>query len=622
MASRPNFVWRVLRGFVHALDVARRFLLTIVFGVMLLVILFGGIWAAHTAIPAATALVVAPKGVLVEQREGSPSDRLRQIILGGGRNETLVADVIDAIDKARTDERVKVLVIRPDDLDGAALVHLREVRRAVERFRAAGKPVLALGDAFSQSQYYLATTADEIYLHDLGVVWIEGFGTFGTYFKDAIDRLEIEPNVFRVGRYKSAVEPFLRNDMSPEERGVALEFLGDLWNLWLADVTAARQLTPAELTTALNDLPARLRAAQGRPAQLALDLKLVDHVGGRDAADARLTELVGEDDKTHTWHQVDSDTYLWAAGRPDEGRPTSGPAVGVVRAVGMIVPGDQAPGRVGGDSTSALLREARFDDDVRAVVLRVDSPGGSAFASEVIRQEAMRLRDAGKPLVVSMGPVAASGGYWIATAGEEIWASPATLTGSIGIFGVFPTLEKPLARYLGMHVDGVGTTWLSGALRSDRALAPGVGDMIQQGLDAGYAEFLEHVATARKMTTRQADEVGQGRVWSGEAALRVGLVDHLGTLDDAVASAAAKAGLGERWRIVTIEQTPSLRDQLLNLLGSRVAHVWTPPATGHLVAGLRDAVGQVDLLLGRWPDPRGMWALCPTCLAEAPGASR
>lgn len=621
MASRPNFVWRLLRGFVHALDVARRFLLTILFGVMLLVVLFGGLWAAHTAIPDSTALVVAPKGVLVEQREGNASDRLRAMLFGGGRDETLLEDVVDAIDRARDDERVKVLVLRPDDLEGAALVHLREVRRAVERFRESGKPVLALGDAYSQSQYYLATTADEIYLHDLGVVWLEGYGTFGTYFRDAIERLEIEPNVFRVGRYKSAVEPFLRNDMSPEERVVALEFLGDLWTLWLADVTAARKLTPAELTTALDELPARLKAAQGRPARLALDLKLVDHVGGRDAADARLTELVGEDEKTHTWNQVDADTYLWAAGRPDDGRPTSGPAIGVVRAVGMIVPGEQAPGRVGGDSTSTLLREARFDEDVRAVVLRIDSPGGSAFASEVIRQEALRLRDAGKPLVVSMGPVAASGGYWIATAAEEIWASPATLTGSIGIFGVFPTIQKPLARYLGLHVDGVGTTWLSGALRSDRALGPGVADMIQQGLEAGYAEFLGHVATARRMTTEEANAVGQGRVWSGEDALRVGLVDHLGSLEDAVASAAAKAGLGDEWRIVEIEQTPSLREQLLMLLGSRVAQVWTPPATGRLAAGLRDAVEQVDALLGRWPDPRGLWALCPTCLAEAPGAT-
>jgi protease-4 len=619
MASRSNFVWRVLRGFVRALDVARRFLLTIIFGVMLLVILFGGLWASHTAVPRTTALVLAPKGVLVEQREGNASDRLRNMLWGTGRTETLVEDVVAAIDKAREDERVKVLVIRPDDLEGAALVHLREIRRAVDRFRAAGKPVLAIGDAFSQSQYYLATTADEIYLHDLGVVWIEGFGTFGTYFKDAIDRLEIQPNVFRVGRYKSAVEPFLRNDMSPEERTVALEFLGDLWTLWLADVTAARKTTPEALTAALDDLPARLRAAKGRPAQLALDLKLVDHVGGRDAADKRLIELVGEDESTHTWHQVDFDTYLWAAGRPDDGRPKSGPAVGVIRAVGMIVPGDQAPGRIGGDSTSELLREARFDDDVRAVVLRIDSPGGSAFASEVIRQEAERVRAAGKPLVVSMGPVAASGGYWIATAGEEIWASPATLTGSIGIFGVFPTLEKPLARYLGIHVDGVGTTWLSGALRSDRALQPGVADMIQQGLDAGYAEFLDHVATARKMTTEQADAVGQGRVWSGEDALRVGLVDHLGDLDDAVKSAASKAGLGDEWRIVHIEQTPTLREQLLNLLGSRVARLGPPP-TGRLVATLRDAVEQIDTLLGRWPDPRGMWALCPTCLSQAPAA--
>jgi protease IV len=620
MASSRNPVWRLLRGIVRGLDVARRFLLTIVFGVMLLVILLGGWWAAMTAIPPTTALVLAPRGVLVEQREGSASDRLRGLIFGDVRNETLVQDVVAAIDRAREDDRVKVLVVKPDELEGAALVHLREVRTAIDRFRATGKPVFALGDAFSQSQYYLATTADEIYLHDLGVVWLEGFGTFGTYFKDAIDRLEVEPNVFRVGKYKSAVEPFLRNDMSPEERVVALEFLGDLWNLWLADVTAARKLTPEELTTALDDLPARLRAAKGRPAQLALEMKLVDHVGGREVADARLVELVGEDDKTHTWHQVDYDTYLGAAGRPDEDRPTSGPGVGVIRAVGMILTGDQAPGRVGGDSMAELLREARFDEDVRAVVLRVDSPGGSAFASEVIRQEAERLKAAGKPLVVSMGPVAASGGYWIATAADEIWASPATLTGSIGIFGVFPTLEKPLARYLGMHVDGVGTTWLSGTMRSDRALAPGVADMIQQGLDAGYAEFLQHVATARKMTTEQVDGVAQGRVWSGEDALRVGLVDHLGTLDDAMKSAAAKAGLGDAWRILPIEQTPSLREQLLNMLGSRVAGAWPAPATGRLVAGLREAVEQVDAVLGRWPDPRGMWALCPTCLSENPSA--
>jgi protease-4 len=477
--------------------------------------------------------------------------------------------------------------------------------------------VIAYGDVFGQSQYYLAAQADELYLHPEGMVLIQGFGGAYNFYKDGLDRLGVEVHVFRVGEYKSAVEPYLRNDMSKESREMTLETLGELWRDWLADVAEARKLAAGDISALVDALPDRLRASHGDMAALALQARLVDKLSARDEVRQRLIALVGEDKATHSFRQVGFQDYLRAKGgnRSGEGR---GSAVAVVVAKGTILDGDQPSGTVGGDSTARLLRRARESDDVKAVVLRIDSPGGSAFASEIIRRECALVRKAGKPLVVSMSSLAASGGYWIATSSDEIFASPETITGSIGIFAVFPTFEKPLAKYLGVHTDGVGTTRFTDWMRPDRALDPGVADVMQQSIDNGYRDFLQRVAEARHMTTEQVDKIARGRIWSGQDARRLGLVDQLGGLDAAIASAARRAKLEKGYRVWYVEKPKSLREQAAQLLTARVASALRAlgaktAAGAPLPFSLASRLGAVESELrdlARWNDPRGLYAHC------------
>ena len=391
------------------------------------------------------------------------------------------------------------------------MTKLRDLRAAIADFKKSGKKVVAYSDGLMQAQYYLAAQADEVYLHPQGMLLLEGFGRWRNYYKEGLDRYGIDVHVFRVGEYKSAVEPYLRNDMSPEAKEMSLEFYGDLWRHYLADIAAARKIRPEDITSLIDAMPDRLRAAGGDMAKMALDAKMVDKLAPRDVVRQRLIDLVGEDEEKKSFRQIGVAEYLQAKGGDRTGAVGKGQAVAVVVAKGEILDGAQPAGTIGGDSTARVLRRAREDDAVKAVVLRVDSPGGSAFASEIIRRECELVRKAGKPLVVSMGSVAASGGYWISTASDEIWAAPETITGSIGIFGIFPTIDKPLAKYLGVHTDGVGTTRFSDVLRPDRPMDPAVADVFQQGIDHGYEEFLARVAQARKMTPEQVDKIARGR---------------------------------------------------------------------------------------------------------------
>jgi protease-4 len=350
---------------------------------------------------------------------------------------------------------------------------------------------------------------------------------------------------------------------------------------------------------------------------MALDAKLVDKLAQRDEVRKRMIELVGEDKEKKSFRQVGVETYLQARGGDRTGATGGGKAVAVVVAKGDILDGTQPAGTIGGDSTARLLRRAREDDSVKAVVLRVDSGGGSAFASEIIRRECELVRQAGKPLVVSMGSVAASGGYWIATASDEIWAAPETVTGSIGIFGVFPTIDKPLAKYLGVHTDGVGTTRFSDTLRPDRPLDPAVADIAQQYIDNGYRDFLTRVAQARKMTPEQVDKIARGRIWSGEDAKGIGLVDQLGSLDQAIESAAKRAKLEKGYRVWYIEKEKSLRERIASMLVAQALELataagWAPqaaPPALSVAGALRSLQADVERL-GRWNDPHGVYAHC------------
>ena len=611
-----NFTSSIKTGLcalARGIDSTRRMTLNILFvaviGVLIAVAFSGG----GPEVPKSTVLVVAPAGSLVEQLGGDPMEKMKQELTGGGEPETLLKDLVDAIAGAKEDKRVKALVLDLDKFGGAGLTKLQDLGAAIDDFKSSGKTVIATADEYSQSGYYLAAHADEIYLHPMGMAVLEGFGRYRTYYKDGIDRLELDWNVFKVGTFKSAVEPYLRNDMSPAAREANIEWMGDLWRAFLADVSSARGLPLGELVAYSENLGALIEAVEGDTAKAALDAGLIDTIATRDQVRDRLIELVGEDEDLHSYHRVSVDDYLEAEGGDRKGHKAKGDLVGVVVARGMILGGSQPPGKIGGDSTSALIRQARQDDNVKAIVLRVDSGGGSAFASEIIRRECELAKEQGKPVVISMGSVAASGGYWISMASDEIWAHPTTITGSIGIFGMFPTYQKPLAKYLGMRVDGVGTTSLAGAIRPDRELDPEVGKMIQAIINRGYEEFITLAAEARGVTPEDIDRIAQGRVWSGEDAHSLGLVDHLGGLDDAVASAAKLADLGDEFSVKYIEKELDFKEKMIADMFATAGTVFgvDHEAAGHTTAPHREVMRLIESqleALDNFNDPNGMYA--------------
>lgn len=609
--QRKSSVARFFGALWRGLDQTRRITVNLLF-VVLVVLLLGWLLSdGGPDIPDRTALVLAPEGDLVEQISGDPLDRAIEELAGGAEPQTLLRDLLDAIAAARDDDRVQVLVLDLNHMGGAGLSKLRDLRAAIADFKSAGKTVVATADDYSQSSYYLASTADEIHMHEMGLVLLSGYGRYRTYYKEGLDRLEVDMNIFRVGEFKSAVEPFLRNDMSDEARKANLEWLGDLWDVYLDDVAAARGMSKEELQATIDGFLDGLRE-DGRAARTALRFGLVDHVGNRDAVRDRLIELVGEDEEGTSFPQVDHATYL--ASLDQRASERAGDAqVAVIVARGTIVDGSAPPGEIGGDSTARLIRDARQDEAVKALVLRVDSGGGSAFASEVIRRELELAQAAGKPVVVSMGSVAASGGYWISTASDEIWASPSTITGSIGIFGMFPTFQKPLAKHLGVRVDGVGTTPLAGALRLDRELAPEVGEAIQLMIDQGYEDFLERVSKARGMTRDEVDAIARGRVWSGRDAHELGLVDHLGDLDQSIASAAEKAELDDDYGVRYVRKELDFQERLVADLLSGMAAVMGPRETVR-APGVHerflDFLQEQTEMLRTLNDPNGIYAHC------------
>ena len=511
-----------------------------------------------------TALVIEPKGKLVEQLTAKTVGSLIDEARGAGIVETLLKDVIDAIDAAKDDDRVQLLVLDLNSFSGAGLTKLQDMAEAITNFKTSGKKVIAIADFYGQDAYYLAAHADEVIVNEMGEILIEGFGRGRMYFKEGIDKLGLDVNIFKVGTFKSAVEPFELNGMSDYAKEANENWLGDLWQIYLNDVTAARGLKPQSLDQYAQEYPKLMAQANGELS--AVDFGLADQALSRVEAREYFIELVGENKETHSYNRVGLDDYLTTIKEDRFGRETKGNKVAVVVARGTILDGTQPAGTIGGDSTAALIRKARNDEEVKAIVLRVDSGGGSAFASEVIRRELEKARADGKPVIASMGSVAASGGFWISTSSDQIWAHPSTITGSIGIFGIFPTYQKPLAKYLGIRVDGVGTAPLAGGIRMDRELPSEMGDAIQSMVERGYREFLQRVADSRGMTTEEVDKVAQGRVWSGTDAYKLGLVDNLGDLDDAIAAAAKLAELDEDYVVSYIKQEEGFQDKFVREL--------------------------------------------------------
>jgi len=599
-----GLVWRILEGIRRVLHL------------ILLLVIFGFILAAlHTSIPSVphtAALVIAPEGEIVEQLASDPVRRAFGQASGGPAPETLLRDLTDAIAAAKSDERIKLIVLDLGNLDSSGLSKLQEIGAALREFRAAGKRVVAAADSMDQTQYYLAAQAGEVYLDPMGLVYLDGFSYYRMFLKDAIDKLGVDVNVFRAGTYKSFTDQFSRNDMAPSEREETSVWLESLWNAYQQDVTRARSLPAGALDEFVAQEPAALAAAKGDTAKLALQRGLVTALKSRRQMADELKVLVGEDEDSHSFNSIGMNQYLASVRSKHVLKSKSDSKVGIVVASGEILDGHQPPGTIGGESTADLLRQARYDNAVKAVVLRVDSPGGSMFASEQILREVQTLRKAGKPVVVSMSTYAASGGYYISAAANQIFASPTTLTGSIGVFSVVPTFQHTLEKF-GVKVDGIGTTPLAGDMRSDRTLTPARRQILQSSVDHAYAEFLRRVGDSRKKPVEDVDKIAQGRVWAGIDAQRIGLVDHLGGLKDATDAAAKLAELGPDYNVDYIEPELNLREALLMQLRSetlRMAEIAGIIAPRSEVERVLDPMLEQARAVARLNDPRGLYAYC------------
>jgi protease-4 len=613
-----NFLRSILYGLWRGLDVLRRFLhlivLLVVFGFVI-----GALRGSVPNVPPKAALLVAPEGEIVEQSTGDPLERAVQEARGQGHAETLLWDLTDSIRAAAKDRRIAVVAIDLEKLDGAGQPVLEELARALREFRAAGKKVIAYGNEMTQERYYLAAQADEIDLDPMGFVLIDGYSRYRMFYKEALDKLGVDINVFRVGAYKSAVEEFTRTDMSPEDRQESSAYLGALWSAYQAAVTRARKLPADALSKYVNNLTKTVPAAGGNAAQVALDAGLVTAIKSRLEVEKRLIDLVGEDDTTGSFKSVSTSDYVRIAHADMKVRAAGKPRVGVIVAAGEILDGEQPPGTVGGESTARLIRQARMDRNIRALVLRVNSPGGSVMASEEIYRELLAVRSAGKPVIVSMSTLAASGGYYISAPADEIWASPATLTGSIGIFAIIPTIDRTLGK-IGVTVDGVGTTPLAGQLRIDRPLGDEARVLLQSQIGRGYEEFLSRVSSGRKKTREEIDAIAQGRVWSGTDAKRLGLVDQLGYFDEAVRSAARHAKLTD-YELEFVEPELSLAQELVLQLKSNAVKTVLAAAMDGKTAAIARVAHKLDPLtrevelLSRFTEPNKIYAYC-FCTAE------
>ncbi|MCJ7453097.1 MAG: signal peptide peptidase SppA [Steroidobacteraceae bacterium] len=610
-------IGRLLSWIWSGLDGLRK-----VLHLVLLLVLFGALAGLFSRpipiVPRKAALVIDPQGPLVEQLTGDPLERALARALRSQPAETLLRDVVDAIEAAADDDRISALYLDLGGLAGGGLAKLDEVAAAVDDFRASGKPVIAYGNFYEQSQYYLAAHADEIYLDPMGAAYVDGYANYGIFLKDALDKLSIDVNIFRVGQYKSAVETFSRNDMSPAEREESLSWLESLWTTYKTNVAAVRGFEPSHLQAYADDAAGNLRKAGGDLAKMALDAGLVTSLKGRFEVEDRLVQITGEDGGTGSYVGVTFDSYLANLGSEQALSSRAARKVAVIVAAGDIVPGDEAPGMIGSDTLAAELRDAAQDDAVKAVVLRIDSPGGSVFASEVIRREVEALRKAGKPVVASMSSLAASGGYYIAMDADQIVASPATLTGSIGIFFMMPTFQRSLDR-IGVHTDGVGTTALAGEFRLDRPLGDISKDILQQTIDRGYQDFIGRVAKARNMSVEQVDAVAQGRVWSGTDALKAGLVDQLGGYQDAIELAADMAKLGDDYDVEYFDENVGIGEAIglrIRVALARVIAPLLPKATMPVVPKALAPLLAEAQRLARLSDPSSVFAYCIACSVD------
>ena len=605
-APKPSKIRRFFSAIGASITWLRNTSLNLLF-LFIVILVIVAIGSSGTApLPESFALRLEPKGMLVDQR--SFIDPTSMLLSDEDPNdqETLVRDLVEAINQASTDPRVTGMVIKPKHLAGGGISKLNEIGQALEKFKASGKKIIATSDSFTQDQYYLASFADEIYLHEMGSVEINGYSRYTNYYKTALDNLGVTVHAFRSGKYKDYLEPYLRDDMSAESREHNSQWLGALWQEYTAQVERARKLPAGSINELVNNLDAFMALTQGDSAKLALENGLVDKLGNRHEYEQLL-----KDAGLKT--SVPTDEYLHK--NTHKALPKAN-HVGLIVASGTISDGSKENGEIGGESMRKLLRSLKDRKDIKALVIRVDSGGGSAFASEIIRAEIIALKEKTTiPIFISMGSVAASGGYWIATAGDEIWAQSTTITGSIGVFGAFPTLEKSLNK-IGINTDGVGTTQLAGDMRLDRPLSAKAGKVVQLSVDNIYQRFIHLVATTRNKTVDEIDAIAQGHVWTGTTAQSLGLVDHLGTLDDVIVAAATAANL-EDYDVKLIEPKLSPKQEFIRQLTSSNAKLLAPAALLENFSALALVNEKLKPLaeLHKMNDPQGIYVRCLVCVA-------
>jgi len=560
-----------------------------------------------------SALVIDFKGLIVEQQIFS-DDPYEQLLKGGLKSNTLLRDVTKAIDLAAKDDDISMLVLNFDKFSGSYPSKLHYIGEKITKFKESGKKVVTYGNLYGQSAYLLASYADEIYLHPQGAVLLYGYGSYQNYYEGFLEKIKAEIQLFRVGKYKSAMEPFIRSDMSEEAKMANMELYNGLWDHYIQRISIEREIAEDVIINGIENADQLLKEYNGSLGELALNMSLVDGLKTRAEWLEYMQDIVGVGKHDKGINEIKYRSYLASKINEHEfGKDKN--IVAVLYANGAIMDGDMPQGTVGGETLSRLLRAARLDEDVKAVILRVDSPGGSAFASELIRQEVLLLKKAGKPVIVSMGSIAASGGYWISANADEIWASPTTITGSIGIFGAVPNFEGTLAA-IGITTDGVGTTSLVNA-GVNKPLPQKIKNIIQSNIENGYRRFLELVAEGRNMTVEQVNEIAQGRVWTGQKAKEIGLVDHLGNMDQAIASAAVMAGL-KSYKIVHWEDKIPFEMQVLSKLFQEDGEI------AAILSARKEQPSQILMnkimaklsLFNMLNDPNHAYVLCVSCLAS------
>jgi len=619
MAAKGSWTKSLFVGLWTVLNFARK----LVFNLFFLVIVIAVIIAVSSGekpvqVKPDSALLLSLNGNLViEKEQVEPFAQFMQEAFGEEPEnpEVLVRDVVKVLENAKQDNRIKALVLDLSGLRGGGLDKLRTVAAAIDDFKAE-KPVYAIGDYFGQDQYYLAAHADHIYLNPMGGVMFEGYGRFNLYFEKLLEKLKVTTHIFRVGTYKSAVEPFIRNDMSDAAKEANRVWLDSYWQQYKSDVAAARGVDINNFDESLDALLAKFEAADSDFAKYALENGWVDALKTRSQVRQELVDLVGTNDDELGVNFTPYRAYLSAVSRPLPKIENNNDKVAIVVAKGEILDGTQPAGTIGGESTAALLRQARIDDTVKAVVMQVDSPGGSSFASEIIRQEVLELQAAGKPVVVSMSTYAASGGYWISAPADKIFASPSTITGSIGVFGMFMTFEDSLD-YLGVNVDGVASTDIAG-MSAMRELDPRFGQILQRNVESAYNQFITMVGENRDMTPKAVDKIAQGRVWIGSQALELGLVDELGDLDDAIASAAEMAEL-DNYETFYVQRILSPQEMFWKeffgqalVWGAKMQFADSDSQLLKMVKNLMTEVNAVTSL----NDPKGVYILCLECKVQ------